>query len=188
MKETIKIPADFRDPSQVKEFIRSCLADNSARIAHVLEIARRVRSSGELLGLKPFELDLAECAALLHDIGYWKPIALTGFHPIDGARFLEQQQESELAKLIVGHSCSPEEGELSGFPGIKQDDSLVAKLITYWDVQVKQGGYVVSYEERLAEIINRYGDTSIIGIANIRAKARIEKIIKEIGASLAAVA
>jgi len=177
---TLNIPTSFRDPNLVRTFIEKCLANNPKRVAHVLEISRRVRETAEKLGLRGAQLELAECAALLHDIGYWEPIAKTGFHPIDGARFLEEHQEPELAAYIIGHSCSPEEGELSGFPGIRQDPSLIAKLITYWDVQVKQGGEVVSYSERFADIISRYGEACIVGKANVLAKPRIEQLIREI--------
>jgi HD superfamily phosphodiesterase len=32
--------------------------------------------------------DLLEAAAWLHDIGYSPEIAVSGFHPLDGARYL----------------------------------------------------------------------------------------------------
>lgn len=181
------IPSNFQNPQQVTKFVEESLSDNPQRVLHILKIAHQVRESAIKLGLKGADLDFADCAALLHDIGYWKPIAITGFHPIDGARFLEQQGEHNLASLIVGHSCSVEEGELLGFTEIKFSSDIIAKLITYWDVQVKQGGEVVSYKERFTDIISRYGADSIVGKANIKAKPRIEKIIKEIDEMLKAV-
>jgi len=171
---------NFRNPTEVKRFVEESLADNPRRILHILEIAKRVRETADTLGLTSSDLELAECAALLHDIGYWQPIATSGFHPIDGATFLERQGEHNLARLIVGHSCSPEEGMLTGFPDIVPSSELIGKLITYWDVQVKQGGEVVSYEERFNDIVSRYGEESVVGTANILAKPRIEKLIKEV--------
>jgi hypothetical protein len=181
----MSIPLDFKNPAQVKLFVEESLAANPRRVLHIMEIARRVRQSGKLLGFSETDLDLSECAALLHDIGYWQPIATTGFHPVDGANFLKEQGQEILADLIIGHSCSPEEGKLMGFDGIEQSKTLIGKLITYWDVQVKQGGEVVSYKERFEDIINRYGVDSIVGRANILAKPRIEAIVNEIDQLLA---
>lgn len=175
---------NFRVPSEVRPFVEGALSASPARVKHVLEIAKRVRESAARVSMRgmhsKIDLDLAECAALLHDIGYWPPIAHTGFHPIDGARFLEQEGEQEIPRIIVGHSCSPEEGELRGFPGICSDPGLIAKLITYWDVQVQQGGAVVSYDERLQDILARYGTESIVGQANLKAKPRIETLLMEV--------
>ena len=174
-----RIPASFRAPAELRHFVERCLSVNPARVAHVLEIAKRVRRSASKLGLSPADTDLAECAALLHDIGYWEPIAQSGFHPIDGARFLTAHGEPQLARFVVGHSCSPEEAAVAGISGVEQDSSLIAKLITYWDVQVKQGGEVVSYEERLADILARYGEDSAVGRANLLARPRIERLMAE---------
>ena len=176
----MELPSSFRIPAEVRPFMVEALAENPKRVEHVLEIARRVRNSGEKLRFSGELLDLAESAALLHDIGYWKEIALTGFHPIDGAKFLIEHGEREIADLIVGHSCSPEEGQLLGHLGIEQSPNIVAKLITFWDVQVKQGGEVVTYSERYNDILKRYGEDSIVGQANKLAKSRIELIIDEV--------
>ncbi len=178
-------PKNFSDPVEVREFVKSALKENPNRVKHVLEIATRVRESATALLLPLQEVEMAECAALLHDIGYWKPIALTGFHPADGANFLKEQGRHDLASMIIGHSCSPEEGELLGYSGIQQDQRITSKLITYWDVQIKQGGEAVSYQERLADILQRYGPDSLVGRANLKAKLRIEGLLKEVGSELA---
>lgn len=49
-------------------------------------------------------------AATLHDIGYSHPS--TGFHPIDGARFLAEQGFSQIVcHLVAHHSASSLEAE-----------------------------------------------------------------------------
>jgi hypothetical protein len=72
------------------------------------------------------------------------------------------------------------ERDLSGYETIEPSNSIIAKLITYWDMQVKQGGEVVSYEERLADISSRYGNDNVVTWANLQAKSRIEGIFNEI--------
>ena len=46
-------------------------------------------------------------AAYLHDVGYAPELALTGFHPLDGGRFLREQGQEDLALLVAHHSGAP---------------------------------------------------------------------------------
>ena len=47
------------------------------------------------------------CAAWIHDIGYAPEVAASGFHPLDGARFLAAAGVSQrLADLVAHHSCA----------------------------------------------------------------------------------
>ncbi len=182
------LPKSWIEPEGVRRFVETALNSSPSRLVHVLEIARRVRESAALLNRlgwhPPIDLEIAECAALLHDIGYWKPIAETGFHPVDGLRFLYGQGQKELGELIAGHSCSPEEGMLSGFPGIEPSPNIIARLITYWDLQVKQGGEVVSYQERLRDILSRYGPDTIVAKANLAAQPRLEALMQDVSTLL----
>lgn len=159
------------------------------RLRHVLTIAKRVRSSVHEIAKRHPEIHIdeaeAESAALLHDIGYAPDLVDTGFHPLDGARFLKASGFPRLAELIEGHSCSPEEAEIQGFSKIVPSQDLVAKLITYWDMRTQQGGTHVSYEERLRDILQLYGETSTVGRANILAKPRLERLFEEVEALLA---
>lgn len=45
-------------------------------------------------------------AATLHDVGYAPRLAATGFHPLDGARFLRDEHgaEERLVRLVANHS------------------------------------------------------------------------------------
>ncbi|MET8012277.1 HD domain-containing protein [Streptomyces sp. NPDC005271] len=52
------------------------------RWAHSLGVAKRARSLSPILG---DDAELLKAAAVLHDIGYSPAIAVTGFHPLDGA-------------------------------------------------------------------------------------------------------
>lgn len=175
---------NLRNPVQAENFTKEQMRGETERLAHVLMIAKQVRKTAATIAAKhphiKIDPDFSYCAALLHDIGYAPCAKSTGFHPSDGYDFLKAQGFDDLAEVIIGHSCSPEEAEEKELKPIKPSEDLVAKLITYWDMQVKQGGVVVSYEERLAEIIARYGEHSAIGRANLRARPRIMLIFKEI--------
>jgi hypothetical protein len=46
-------------------------------------------------------------AAILHDVGFWPSIALTGFHALDGARYLRSVSYDErVTDLVAHHSCA----------------------------------------------------------------------------------
>lgn len=175
---------NFLDPSASEAFIQRAFAANEKRLQHILIVSDRVRQSARDINELHLHIYLSErlayCAALVHDIGYLEDLRITGFHPWDGYHYLKNRGFPELASLIVGHSCSPEEAQLLKLPAIDPSSHLAAKLLTYWDMQVKQGGEVVSYDERLADIIARYGEKSIVGRANLLAEPRIRKIISEI--------
>src|SRR5258708_39726814 len=67
---------------------------------------------------------LLVAAAWLHDIGYAPDLVDTGFHPLDGGRFLRQQGADErLACLVAHHSCAAYEARVRGL-----GDALLAEF------------------------------------------------------------
>ena len=54
-------------------------------------------------------------AAYLHDIGYAPELVVTGFHPLDGARWLRAEGYERLACLVAHHSGARFEAQLKGF-------------------------------------------------------------------------
>ncbi len=86
------------------------------RWAHSLGVAKRARFLGPIMG---HDAELLEAAAILHDIGYSPAIATTGFHPLDGARFLRDQEEADdrVTWLVAHHSCALLEAEERGLSG-----------------------------------------------------------------------
>lgn len=180
---------NFRDPVATEEFIARFFTHDPKRLSHIQVIARNVRESALRLmksGVAPnLDPDLAYCAALLHDVGYLDEIRLTGFHPRDGAEFLRRSGFSDLADLIEGHSCSPEEARLLNQPTPVLSDHPIAQLISYWDMRVKQGGEVVTYAARLDDILARYGAESLVGRANLDARPRLERLFAQVEELLA---
>ncbi|HEX3648664.1 MAG TPA: HD domain-containing protein, partial [Pseudonocardiaceae bacterium] len=70
------------------EVARRYLAEQAPRRwAHVRGAGRQAEHIGRDL-LPGDERELLVAAALLHDVGYAKPLARSGFHPLDGAWFL----------------------------------------------------------------------------------------------------
>lgn len=168
------VPLD--DSEAIEQLLRHTFVHEESRLLHVLKVAEKVAESSQALVRNGIELscDSAYRAALLHDIGYAEPLRDSGYHPIDGARYLRRRQEPLLAELIECHSNAPEFALLSNLGRITVSLHPIADLITYWDVRVKQGGQVVSYEERLADIRKRHGAESLVWRAHELANPRIE--------------
>src|SRR5258708_7014074 len=75
------------------------------RWAHSQGVGRKAESIADAFDNAA---DLLVSAAWLHDIGYAPAVATTGFHPLDGARYLRDVvgAENRLCALVAYHSCA----------------------------------------------------------------------------------
>ncbi|MFF0186111.1 HD domain-containing protein [Streptomyces sp. NPDC005244] len=137
------------------------------RWAHSLGVAERARSLSCILGE---DAALLEAAAVLHDIGYSPAIATTGFHPLDGARFLKGQDgtDERVVRLVAHHSCALLEAEerglraeLEGEFELERPDLVDALL--YCDMTTTPDGTPTTSTERVDEIVQRYGPETLVG-------------------------
>lgn len=136
------------------------LADLPQRWAHTVGVARR---AVELCaGMAPADRDCVVTAAWLHDIGYAGPVLSSGFHPLDGARFLRRAGWAARINALVAHhsgACYVAEArglrhELAEFP---RELSPVADTLTYADQTVGPDGTRVDIRDRMAEMLARHG-------------------------------
>jgi HD superfamily phosphodiesterase len=136
------------------------------RWAHVQGVASQARSLAPILG---DDADLLEAAAWLHDIGYLPELADTGFHPIDGARYLRdvEHADASLCRLVANHSCAILEADERGLADVLSSEfpSLEPRLndaLAYCDMTTTPTGDVVSVHDRLSEIVDRYGPHDVV--------------------------
>lgn len=114
--------------------------------------------------------DLLIAAAWLHDIGYSPTIrkAGTGFHPLDGARFLRSVGwDSRLCALVAHHSRAIREAELRSLDvqlRTEFDDEVshVRDALWYCDMTTSPDGERVTIADRLSEITRRYGPGTVV--------------------------
>ncbi|GGR80339.1 MULTISPECIES: HD domain-containing protein [Streptomyces] len=161
------------------------------RWAHTRGVAQRATEARRLLGKNG---DLLVAAATLHDVGYAPRLAITGFHPLDGARFLRDEHgaDERLVRLVANHSFARLEAEERGlrdelaseFPLL--EEPLLVDALVYCDMTTTPDGGRTSARERIAEIISRYGADSVVGRFIRRAAPEILVSVRRIEAALAA--
>ena len=138
------------------------LRDEPRRLRHSRGVAARARQLAVVL--PPARRDLLVAAASLHDIGHAAGLVRTGFHPLDGALYLESLGLTDLAALVAHHSgaryVAAELGlgaALGRFPF--REDPLTDAL-TAADQTVDQEGRPVGVEQRMRDMLHRHGDGS----------------------------
>ncbi|MFC8272185.1 HD domain-containing protein [Streptomyces sp. NPDC057271] len=161
------------------------------RWAHSQGVARRSFGLTRVLG---DDADLLSAAAVLHDVGYAPRLAVTGFHPLDGARFLRDAHgaDERLVRLVANHSFALLEAEERGlreelaaeFPLL--EEPLLVDALVYCDMRTTPDGRRTTAQERVAEILGRYGADSIVGRFIRRAAPEIFAAVERVEAALAA--
>ncbi len=140
-------------------------AELPRRWMHVQAVAAR---AVELGGAVAEDRDVLVSAAWLHDIGYAPGLVDTGFHPLDGARFLRRRGfPDRVVRLVAHHTGAVVEAEERGLAGLlvgefEREVSATADLLWYCDLTTGPDGERVAVEERLAEIRDRYGPGDVV--------------------------
>lgn len=136
------------------------------RWAHTHAVAAQ---AGALAGVLGDEADLLAAAAWLHDVGYAPALVLTGFHPLDGARYLRDVERADirLCRLVAYHSGALVEAEERGLNeelrrefAPERDD--LCDALTYCDMTSGPGGERLTIDDRLSEILTRYDGSSAV--------------------------
>lgn len=131
------------------------------RWQHVRQVARQARAIGK--AVPPADRDVLVAAAFLHDIGYAPSLAQTGFHPLDGARWIRDYGPCErLACLVAHHSCAIYEARVRGLDDVLlaefvPEESATYDALVFCDLTTSPTGEAVTFKERVDEIFERYG-------------------------------
>lgn len=125
------------------------LRENKGR--HCLGVAGFMHDHAPALGLDPYEMYLL---GLVHDIGY---IYGAKGHSAAGGKLLHEQGY-KLAKCVSWHGETPK-----NYMNINLVNEPPIELILLWmaDCSINTEGEYVGYDERLADILKRYGELSI---------------------------
>lgn len=139
------------------------------RWRHVRQVAEQAHRIVAIV--PPEDQDLLVAAAYLHDVGYAKSLAVTGFHPLDGARWIRDTGPGgRLACLVAHHSCAVYEARVRGLADVlmaefEPEDSPTYDALVFCDMTTGPTGTAVLFEDRIREIRDRYGPGHEVTIA-----------------------
>lgn len=144
---------------------REMLSALGDRWLHTRAVAARAEAIAGTVTLE--DRDLLVAAAWLHDVGYALPLVETGFHPLDGARFLATHGfDQRLCALVAQHSGArfeaAERGLTDQLAEYELEDSPVMDALVVADFTTGPQGQALTYNERIAEILRRYSPDSVV--------------------------
>lgn len=139
---------------------RQLSASLPQRWRHVQAVAAE---AGRLCDELNIDRHIVVSAAWLHDIGYAPTFADTGFHPLDGARYLRAQGwEDEICRLVAHHTDAAKHADAEGLAGqlrteFAEVNGLAQDVLWTADATTGPSGERLTLDGRIAEISNRYG-------------------------------
>jgi hypothetical protein len=160
-----------------------------ARLAHSAMVVRQVERVCGFLE-PPWRSAIVD-AAWLHDVGYSRQIAHTGFHPLDAARWLrERDWPMQTCRLVAWHTAAQVEAALRGLEHdlVREFDpppTLAAAALTWADLTSSPHGEPCTVDDRLNDILRRYPPESIIHRAIAEASPTLWEAATEIASRLA---
>lgn len=153
---------------RARELAERVLAPLPLRLAHTAGVARRAALLGVRLAdpggtADPDALDpdLLLAAAWLHDLGYAPSLQVTGFHPLDGARYLDGLGwATPLSPLVAHHSGARFVAAARGLAGAMREypfeESPLTDALTFADQTVGQAGQPMTVQERIDDALRRH--------------------------------
>jgi putative nucleotidyltransferase with HDIG domain len=152
---------------QACSLARDCLASElPRRWLHVRAVAAKAQRVA--LVLDPPDREVLVAAAWLHDVGYASDIVASGFHPLDGARWLaERGFHPRVTALVAHHSCAIIEADERGLADqlsreFPREQSPTADALWYCDMTTGPDGRDLQVQDRLAEAMSRYGPGHVV--------------------------
>lgn len=175
---------------EAQSVARRLLADElPRRWAHTQGVAARARELASILGDRA---ELVEAAAFLHDIGYSSAVRSTGFHPLDGARYLRDVLGAGgvLCQLVAHHTGALVEADERGIDQLAVEfplpDGFLLDALTYCDLTAAVDGCQVGVEERLSEILSRYPRDHVVHRSIVRSGPALRSAVQNVRRRLCA--
>lgn len=174
--------------SVAQELSRRMLAAHPERMQHSSAVAARAAS---LAGaVDDTDVNLLVAAAWVHDIGYASALRDTGFHPLDGARFLASLHwDPRLCALVAHHSGSRFVAEVTGLDSALGEflhvQDAVSDALTIADQTVGPHGRRLTLDERMRDTLGRHGPESPQARAHAQREEYFRAALRRVDARLA---
>lgn len=154
-------------PAYAEQLARELVEPLGQRWDHVQGVVRRM--------LELTDDPICVMAAWLHDIGYAPALQDTGMHAIDGAAHLRDLgAPAQVVSLVAFHTGAEfeaaERGLLDELNAFEIPRATGLRVLTLADLTTSPVGRPTTVEQRLAEILNRYGPGHPVHRAIQRAK------------------
>jgi hypothetical protein len=157
-----------RMPASPEQIATDLLGVVRTRLPHTRAVARHAGRVSDVVQVR-WKFAIVD-AAWLHDIGYSPAVSSTGFHPLDGARWLRTEGFSEeTCSLVAWHTGAIYEARERGEDELRAEFAAPAPsaldALTWADLTSSPSGDLVSPEVRLDEILDRYEPGSAVRLA-----------------------
>jgi putative nucleotidyltransferase with HDIG domain len=158
------------------------------RWQHVQAVAAKAESVSVVV--PDSERQILVAAAWLHDIGYAPSLVDTGFHPLDGARWLRAHGcDERVVRMVANHSAAIVEADLRGLGGqlaaeFPHTSSVLTDALWYADLTTGPDGQTLTIGGRLDEIRSRYGPDDIVTAFTVQAEPRLVAAVQRTEALL----
>lgn len=169
-------------PQEAKALAETKLAKQlPKRWSHVCGVAAKAADYSQKMHLTREETSQLISSAWLHDIGYSPDISQPyNWHPLDGAYFLKELDQNELACLVAWHSTAPEEAELLSLSNeiikFARPVGIIADTLAFCDMTTSATGIPCTLEARLIDIRARRGTYSMQAQSMETAWDRLQQI------------
>ncbi|WP_380169511.1 HD domain-containing protein [Jannaschia sp. R86511] len=170
---------------EARAIAEACLAGMGSRLVHVRSVGAKAERLVDKLGLR---ICVAE-AAWLHDIGYSEGVLASGFHPLDGARWLSRRGwDPSVIGLVAHHSGAAVEAEERGLAAelalMPAADTQELDVLNLCDLTTSPDGREVTVEARMTEILHRYPEEDAVHRAVLRSRAGMQASVLRVQARL----
>lgn len=136
------------------------MREDPDRVCHLGAVAQRAEALS--VTVPATMVDALVASGWLHDIGYAPALRQTGFHPLDGARYLRAEGWPDpVCALVAHHSGSRFVARIRSLDGPLGEFEFVedapSDVLTVADNTACQDGSLVTISERLREKLQRHG-------------------------------
>jgi hypothetical protein len=154
------------------------------RLKHSVAVAAQIDLVADLVE-REWRSTLRD-AAWLHDVGYSEKVTVTGFHALDGARWLRDHDWPPMTcRLVAWHSEPLEEARRHGLEmeltaEFDRPAGLASAALTWADLTSSPNGERWNVERRLADILRRYPPGSIVHDATLASLPALRRAVQTI--------
>ena len=146
--------------ARARDLATCIMREDPDRVRHLGAVAQRAEALS--VTVPATLVDTLVASGWLHYIGYAPALRQTGFHPLDGARYLRAEGWPEpVCALVAHHSGSRFVARIRGLDGPLREFEFVedgsSDVLTVADNTACQDGSLVTISERLREKLQRHG-------------------------------